>query len=178
MAKRKISNSQFTLTNTTINYLSALDLMPSTKLVVIYLTTCYNVKNKFVYPKQKTIVKKLGISEKTVIRAIRELVDKGYCTKTRKAYDQNYYAFTDKFFSDVHFIDLKENRSANIDYDLWREAIFKKYNNTCQLCGKASGLMHAHHKKEYANNPEKRYDISNGILLCAECHKKLHPWMK
>lgn len=175
MAKQK--QSQFTLTNTTINYLSALDLSPSAKLVVIYLTTCYNIKNNTIYPKQRTIACKVGISERSVVRAIQELVDADYCNKVRKAYDQNYYSFTDKFFSDVHFIDLKENRSANIDYDLWREAIFKKFNNTCQLCGKTGGSMHAHHKKEYANNPEKRYDISNGILLCADCHKKLHPWM-
>lgn len=176
MAKQK--QSQFTLTQTTINYLSTLNLTPTAKLTIIYLTTCYNIRNSEVFPKQKTIASKIGISERTVVRAIQELINAGYCNKRKKAYDQNYYSFTDKFFSDVHFIDLKENRSANIDYDLWRDAIFKKYDNTCQLCGKVGGPMHAHHKKEYANNPEKRYDISNGILLCAKCHKKIHPWMK
>lgn len=177
MAK-KLSNSQFNLTQKTINYLNCLDLTPTSKLVLVYLTTCYNPKNMFIFPKQETISNKIGISKRSVVRAINELIEKGYCTKKCKIYKPNFYTFTFDFFSAVHFINLKEIREININYELWREAIFKKYNNTCQSCGKSTGPMHAHHIKEYANNPEKRYDISNGILLCAECHKKLHPWME
>lgn len=177
MAK-KLSNSQFNLTQKTINYLNSLDLTPTAKLVLVYLTTCYNPKNMFIFPKQETISNKIGISQRSVVRAINELIKKGYCTKIRKIYKPNFYTFTSNFFSTVHFINLKEIREINIDYELWRDAIFKKYNNTCQSCGKSTGVMHAHHIEEYAKNPEKRYDISNGILLCAECHKKLHPWMK
>lgn len=178
MAKKKLANSQFNLTQKTITYLSCLDLTPSTKLVLLYLTTCYNPKHIFVFPKQSTIANKIGICETTVVRAIKELVKKGYCTKKRKIYKPNFYTFTLEFFSTVHFVNLKEIRENNIDYVLWRDAIFKKYNNTCQYCGKNGGIMHAHHIKEYAQNPEKRYDISNGILLCEECHKKIHPWME
>lgn len=177
MAKRKISNSQFTLTNLTIQYLNCLDLTPTTKLVLIYLTSCYNPKNKFMFPKQETIADKLGISERSVARAIKELVNQNFCTLIRKIYKPNFYTFTEYFFEIVHFINLKDER-LDINYQLWRDAIYKKYNNTCQECGKNTGIMHAHHIQEYSQNPEKRYDITNGILLCADCHKKLHPWMK
>lgn len=176
MAK-KLANTQFNLTQNTIKYLSCLDLTPSTKLVCIYLTICYNPKNKYVFPKQSTVAEKMGISERTVTRAINELVDKDFCTKKRKPYGSNLYTFTDTFFETIHFIDLKSKRTDVVDYVLWREAIYNKFDGTCQLCSKKGGVMHAHHKKEYANNPEKRYAIDNGILLCEECHKKLHPWM-
>lgn len=176
MSKQK--QTQFTLTKTTVNYLSALDITPTAKLVLIFLTTCYNPQKNEMFPKQQTIAAKIGISENRVVSGIKQLVQANLLTKRRIPYGTNQYTFTEHFFSEVHFIDYEKPRHANIDYDLWREAIFKKFNNTCQLCGKTGGSMHAHHKKEYANNPEKRYDISNGILLCAECHKKLHPWMK
>lgn len=177
MAKKN-SNSGFALTFNTITYLSSLELTPTTKLVLIYLTSCYNPQNKYIFPKQETIADKLGISERSVVRAIKELIKKEYCTKSKKTSKSNFYTFTENFFNCVSFVNLKEIREANIDYELWRDAIRKKYNNTCQQCGKKTGIMHAHHIKEYAKYPEKRYDISNGILLCEECHKKLHPWMQ
>lgn len=176
MAKKKISNTQFNLTQNTILCLSYLKLTPTAKLVLIYLTSCYNPKKEYVFPKQETIANKLGISEASVIRAVKELINLNYCTKKRKRYSSNYYKFTEYFFETIRFINLKNTR-LDINYQLWRDAIHKKYNETCQECGKTTGIMHAHHIKEYANNPEKRYDISNGILLCEECHKKLHPWM-
>lgn len=177
MGRQKLSNSQFTLTNNTIKYLSCLELTAATKLVLIYLTSCYNPKKPTVFPRQITIAEKIGISQRTVVRAINELLKKNYCMKKHRPYKSNAYSFTPDFFYDVHFTDLKEARDINIDYELWREAIFKKYDDTCQSCGKKGGKMHAHHIKEYAKNPEKRYDISNGILLCEDCHKKIHPWM-
>lgn len=177
MAKKKLANTQFNLTQNTIKYLSSLDLTPATKLVLLYLTSCYNPKNMFIFPKQTTIANKIGISEKSVIRAVKELIKQNYCIKKRKVYKPNFYTFTDYFFEKVHFINLKNER-LDLNYQLWRDAIHKKYNETCQECGKKTGIMHAHHIKEYTQYPEKRYDIANGTLLCEECHKKLHPWME
>ena len=177
MAKKKLSNSQFSLTNKTIEYLNCLNITSTTKLVLLYLTTCYNPKNKFIFPKQETIANKIGISCRSVVRAISELIKQNYCTKIKKIYKPNFYTFTDYFYETVHFINLKDER-IDINYELWREAIYKKFKGTCQECGKKTGIMHAHHIKEYAKYPEKRYDIDNGILLCEKCHAKLHPWMK
>lgn len=176
MAKKKISNTQFNLTQNTIKYLNIFDLSPATKLVLLYLTSCYNPRKEYIFPKQKTIADKIGISERSVIRSINELIKNEFCVKKRQKYKSNYYTFTNKFFETIHFVNLKDER-LDINYQLWRDAIHKKYNETCQKCGKTTGIMHAHHIKEYAKHPEKRYDISNGILLCEECHKKLHPWM-
>ena len=54
----------------------------------------------------------------------------------------------------------------------WRDAVFKRDNYTCQSCGKKSGRIQAHHIKPYKKYPELRLDLSNGVTLCEDCHKK------
>lgn len=64
----------FELAKQTLNNLSQYDITPVAKLVLLYLVDCYNPKNGLeVFPKQKTIASKLGVSERSVTRAIQEL---------------------------------------------------------------------------------------------------------
>ena len=44
---------------------------------------------------------------------------------------------------------------------------------SCIICGSRRKLV-AHHLDSYANNPEKRLDINNGVTLCRECHTDFH----
>lgn len=74
----------------------------------------------------------------------------------------------------------KLNKARNcIEYDLWKETIFKKYKNRCQICGltyKKGYLieLHAHHIESFNDNKDLRYDTNNGIVLCAGCHNDFH----
>ena len=43
----------------------------------MYLTTCYNPEKAEVFPKQKTIAAKIGVSERSVVRAVQELFKVG-----------------------------------------------------------------------------------------------------
>lgn len=53
----------------------------------------------------------------------------------------------------------------------WAKAVKRRDNYTCQRCGCHSKRgMHAHHIWSFAEFPEKRYDIDNGVTLCAQCH--------
>lgn len=59
-------------------------------------------------------------------------------------------------------------------YSQWRKAVFERDNYTCQKCGKRGGELNAHHKKLWANYRDLRFEVSNGITLCAKCHKAVH----
>lgn len=56
----------------------------------------------------------------------------------------------------------------------WRDAIFARDGYTCRICGSRGGKLNAHHKKKWSEYPSLRYDLSNGITLCEDCHKKIH----
>lgn len=59
------------------------------------------------------------------------------------------------------------------EYKAWREACLSRDDYTCQRCGSQDNL-HVHHIKPYSQYPELRHSISNGITLCAGCHKLAH----
>ena len=69
-----------------------------------------------------------------------------------------------------------------IEYRLWREAIFKRDNWTCQFCRIRSGegtkvYLQADHIRPFALYPELRFELSNGRTLCLNCHKKTDSYM-
>ena len=86
--------SQIKLTNYLLNNLQQFKLKPTSKLVLLYLSGCYNPKHADVFPKQKTIATQMGISEASVIRAIAELHQEGLIVSERKY--SNRYKFTSK----------------------------------------------------------------------------------
>lgn len=58
-------------------------------------------------------------------------------------------------------------------YKEWRDAVFKRDNYTCQMCGSVEDL-HAHHKMDFVEYPALRFDINNGMTLCRSCHNEVH----
>lgn len=68
----------------------------------------------------------------------------------------------------------RESAMGGYKYKKWRTDVFKRDNYTCQDCGNKGGYLHAHHLKEWAKYPELRYEITNGITLCIQCHKERH----
>jgi hypothetical protein len=64
-------------------------------------------------------------------------------------------------------------RSAR--YKQWRYDVFMRDKFTCQHCGDNSGgNLRAHHIKGFADYPDLRFDLDNGITLCKSCHDKVH----
>lgn len=64
---------------------------------------------------------------------------------------------------------------ASLDYKLWKEAVNNRDNFTCQECGgKDKSIMETHHIKQFAEFPDERYNVYNGITLCRFCHQLRH----
>ena len=68
------------------------------------------------------------------------------------------------------------------DYRIWREAVFRRDDWTCQDCGARSKkgkpiIIQAHHILSFATDPELRTTINNGKTLCIDCHKKTRSFL-
>lgn len=62
----------------------------------------------------------------------------------------------------------------SIEFCLWREAVFARDNWTCQKCGIKGGKLHPHHIQNFAQFPELRFAIDNGITLSKKAHREFH----
>jgi 5-methylcytosine-specific restriction endonuclease McrA len=61
------------------------------------------------------------------------------------------------------------------EYKAFRQAVLKRDKYICQHCGARNGLgktirLKVHHIKSYAEFPELRFEVSNGVTLCKSCH--------
>jgi len=113
----------FELTKKALNISSQYEIKGVTLNVLMYLTTCYNAKNKYVYPKQKTIAKMISASERSVIRAIQELVKKGLIIVECKY--SNRYVFTSKLTGECPQ-DEKNFESEKMSEDLCKNFTSKR----------------------------------------------------
>lgn len=72
---------------------------------------------------------------------------------------------------------ITENHHAireSSDYKMFRRAVLKRDSYTCQNCGKHGGKLNVHHIKRFADYPELRMSLDNGVTLCVDCHRKAH----
>jgi len=67
------------------------------------------------------------------------------------------------------------NRLARgtIESDEFRRIVFARDNYTCQLCGADKKRLEANHIKLFSENKELRFEPSNGITLCKDCHQSI-----
>lgn len=73
-------------------------------------------------------------------------------------------------------ISYTRNTRRDRKHHEWKKKIFIRDNYTCQNCGARNGngkriTLNAHHIKPYAFFIKLRYEVSNGITLCKDCHK-------
>jgi len=69
---------------------------------------------------------------------------------------------------------MEERDWNSKEYKQWRLAIYKRDNFCCKMPGcKKRGMkcIQAHHIRRWANFPELRFELSNGITLCKYHHR-------
>jgi hypothetical protein len=64
------------------------------------------------------------------------------------------------------------NNKRGSNHFAWARMV-KLRDKVCTQCG-ATEDLHAHHIKPYKEFPELKYDINNGVTLCAHCHRLHH----
>lgn len=113
VAKKAVSQgvTSFELTKGLLNNLSQFEITPTAKLVLLYLASCYNPNKADMFPKQKTIADKIGVSERSVVRAIQELFKAGLIIIECKY--TNRYKFTSKIVPEPSG-NLSETKRQNV----------------------------------------------------------------
>lgn len=77
------------------------------------------------------------------------------------------------------YIDGKgvERHGIRLSSDLkrWRYQVYLRDGFACSHCGDGTGgNLNAHHIRPFAECPELRFDVRNGITLCEGCHGLAH----
>lgn len=63
------------------------------------------------------------------------------------------------------------NRFSSFAYKEWRRQVFEKGQGKCENC-QAQENLSAHHIKPWKDHESLRFDVNNGMILCASCHGK------
>ncbi len=116
--------------------------------------------------KSKEYVRKLGLPKKGKSLSSDHKISISLALKI-KARRGKDHPFWKNGISDIN----KQIRTS-LEYKMWREAVFKRDDYTCQMCSKKGGLLHPNHIKRFADYPYLRFDVKNGITLCEKCHVK------
>jgi hypothetical protein len=67
-----------------------------------------------------------------------------------------------------------KSRSRGSAQRTWAQRVISRDNAMCRHCGVSGVELHAHHIRPYKNNPDKRWDLENGLTLCHQCHWRVH----
>ena len=68
--------------------------------------------------------------------------------------------------------DERRERRLDPKYRLWVIAVLDR-DKVCRRCDSDSRL-HCHHIYPYGQHPELRKEITNGVVLCHDCHREFH----
>jgi hypothetical protein len=63
------------------------------------------------------------------------------------------------------------------EYIAWRTSVFTRDGFTCQDC-RSKQRLNAHHIKPWSQHPALRFEVSNGVTLCFDCHAAKHPHLR
>jgi DNA-binding Lrp family transcriptional regulator len=174
--------SQFELTKKVLNNLKHFKLSPTTINVLWYLTSCYNPKHGYVFPKQSTIAENLRCSERSVVRAIQSLVKEGLIIVECKYI--NRYRFTSRLIGECaqNLSDDKgqfDIKGDNLTFHEMKQKTVTKKEQTVKKSLTVDSnsiefegfkILKDYAQKNYTSTPEK---YLNWILKHKDVQKKI-----
>ncbi len=60
------------------------------------------------------------------------------------------------------------------EYVRWKLSVWRRDEKSCQKCHQAKNRMVAHHMMGFAEYPDGRFDVDNGVTFCRDCHLEYH----
>ena len=69
---------------------------------------------------------------------------------------------------------LKSSYGRGSKFSIWSRKILRRDDYTCAVSRVRGGRLSAHHLYNWADYPDLRFELSNGITLSEEVHKDFH----
>jgi hypothetical protein len=135
------------------------------ELQTLYFHLVMNAREKGILNNAVGIAKTICLDKS----ALTCLVENGYLVEEVEDFNLNYRIV---HWYDHSLIGSVAKKRNNHYYRKWRNQIIER-DKRCQKCGSKEKL-HAHHIKEFHKYPKLRFDLSNGVALCQNCHFSLH----
>ena len=111
---------------------------------------------------------------------------KGHKIRLGKKWPEGHYAWSKgmklpeksgenhpRWIKDRTSVMEKHRLRGTYEWKEWRSKVFERDLYTCQICNKSGCYLEAHHIKSFSEYPKLRFEISNGITLCQDCHIKI-----
>lgn len=151
-----------------------IDMVLNRDLYTNSLKTSYHLMSQKYYRTEEYI---RGFLEELKSNGIIEIYKTGIKSFVIIAFRKNdLFEFGDyELYLDENLIvPIRKKKGRNEKgYGLFIKRVLERDNYTCQNCGSKEHL-NVHHIKSYANFPDLRTTVSNGITLCESCHKRKH----
>mgnify|MGYP001561004547 FL=1 len=72
---------------------------------------------------------------------------------------------------------ITDDRRSN-KYKEFIKNAYKLFGYTCYFCDKKPGKLNVHHLKPWKYYPELRFELSNILVLCTDCHRQTDSYGK
>lgn len=118
--------------------------------------------------KYSSVVDKIIKNESSAKKIAEELYKKAYKEYEKKKIIERQKRLRLKQEAEKEYFGKPKNDRRSISEDE-KESILAQFNHECVICGAKEGL-HIHHKDKNSSNNQ----ISNLLVLCGVCHKKVH----
>ena len=62
---------------------------------------------------------------------------------------------------------------SSLEHEILKDQVLDSNKFCCAKCGTKKDLS-IHHIKKWSSHPELRFEPSNCMILCVQCHERLH----
>ena len=203
MAKPQLENGHTRIANEILEYLMKMHLSSNQWQVLLCIfRKTYGFQKKVDYIANKQIGEATGLGKTVVSRVLHNLNDMHLITRNGKHLGfqkdwERWQGLSVQLPLDTKLAkqstsepegpskkvfgkDTRASQSNKVA--AWQAMVFHRDGLICQICGRELGVtlspaerdLNAHHIFPWADYPDLRFDVNNGLTMCDECHYCYH----